>query len=132
MTGEGCSCISPIDVLGQTRDDARHDDQRDAVPTPCSVICSPIHMRNIVPTVSAMQTTAKLPNPASKNGWKSKAGSLSVDLVVDDHRLEEGERDRGERVHWLMRRWPAAPSLAIASSRGTTFTSRLKMMLALM
>ena len=36
------------------------------------------------------------------------------------------------RVHWLILRCPAAPSLAIASSDGTTFVSRLKMMLELM
>ena len=28
-----------------------------------------------------------------------------------------------QRVHWLIRRWPADPSLATASSCGTTLTS---------
>ena len=36
------------------------------------------------------------------------------------------------RVHWLILRWPALPSLESFSSAGTTFTSSEKMMLALM
>ena len=41
-------------ALRQVGDDAGHDDQAVPLPTPRAVICSPSHIRNIVPPTSVM------------------------------------------------------------------------------
>ena len=78
------------------------------LPTPYSVICSPIHMRKIVPAVSARTADeADAEAVAAAAGAVAPGMSDVVDVVDDDHGLDERQRDGGERVHWLILRWPA-------------------------
>ena len=104
------------------------------LPMPYSVICSPIHMRNSVPAVSASDRRELVePGSAEQLGVDdARRAPLRSSGRDHEHRLDDAIGTVAQRVHWLMFRWPAWPSLDSASSGGTTLTSSEKMMLALM
>ena len=83
------SSSSPRRRLRQMRDDAGEDDQRDAVcPMPREVICSPSHIRNIVPPVSVI-TVVTMKNGPGFTTIPPDAESPTCDAPGLEHREDD-------------------------------------------
>jgi hypothetical protein len=66
------------DGTWQARRDPRENDQRNSVPRPRSVICSPSHIRNIVPVTSVVTVTKRniIPGSSTRPGCDSTATAM--------------------------------------------------------
>src|SRR5712691_1775431 len=109
------------------------------LPTPRSVISSPIHMMTVVPAtmVITIVTPVKaealgisgLLLPAAPQPLNRVPDRASSTYPVDCSRARPTVR---YLVYWVILAWPACPSCFSVSSRGITTVSSCRMMLAVM
>ena len=109
------------------------------LPTPRSVISSPIHMMTAVPATMVMTMVAIRKTDASGisgfrvevhcDDWNSCPLRASSMYPVDCRTASPMVR---YRVYWVILAWPAWPSFFSVSRRGITTVSSCKMMLAVM
>ena len=92
------------------------------LPRPRSVICSPSHIRNMVPVTSDTTVMKRNPGPGSSTspGCASSATAMPTAWKVASATVNQ-------RVYLVISRRPASPSFFFASRKGTTTVSSCMM-----
>ena len=92
------------------------------LPRPRSVICSPSHIRNIVPVTSVTTVVRRnsMPGSVTRPGWFSSAAAIPNAWKVASTTVKY-------RVYCVIFRCPACPSFFSASSCGETIASNCMM-----